>query len=73
MSKRQLINKAIRTLRFEIEMAKKFAEQSDWELYEHTLCGIDARMDFLLEIGLLTGKQYSRLFGIVHGIGRVAA
>lgn len=65
MSKMELVGKAIRFIRYDLELVKKYADRNDLEMYGHMIGVINAKVDLLFEIDLINTKQYRLLYGIV--------
>ena len=63
--KKDLISSAIEIIRENIKLANQYALEKDFKMYDYILTVTDAKIDFLLELNLISFDKYSLLRKIV--------
>ena len=63
--KKDLISNAIEIIRENIKLANQYVLEKDFKMYDYILTVTDAKIDFLLELNLISFDKYSLLRKIV--------
>lgn len=63
--KKDLISSAIEIIRENIKLANQYVLEKDFKMYDHVLTVTDDKIDFLLELNLISFDKYSLLRKIV--------
>lgn len=63
--KKDLISKAIEIIRENIKLANQYVLEKDFKMYDYILTVTDAKIDFLLELDLISFDKYTLLRNIV--------
>lgn len=63
--KKDLISSAIEIIRENIKLANQYVLEKDFKMYDYILTVTDAKIDFLLELNLISFDKYSLLRNIV--------
>lgn len=63
--KKDLISSAIEIIRENIKLANQYVLEKDFKMYDYILTVTDAKIDFLLELNLISFDKYSLLRKIV--------
>lgn len=63
--KKALISSAIEIIRENIKLANQYVLEKDFKMYDYILTVTDAKIDFLLELNLISFDKYTLLRNIV--------
>lgn len=63
--KKELISKAIEIIRENIKLENQYVLEKNFKMYDYILTVTDAKIDFLLELNLISFDKYSLLRKIV--------
>lgn len=63
--KKDLVSSAIEIIRENIKLANQYVLEKDFKMYDYILTVTDAKIDFLLELNLISFDKYSLLRNIV--------
>lgn len=63
--KKDLTSSAIEIIRENIKLANQYVLEKDFKMYDYILTVTDAKIDFLLELNLISFDKYSLLRKIV--------